>query len=99
MSPYNHITISSYHHVTISSYHHFTISPYHHIIISSYHHIIISSYHHITISPYHHLRELCSTTVIRKACARFPGFVLRAVTPFPVHPVACSKLGPFFEKS
>ena len=27
------------------------------------------------------LRELCSTTVIRKACARFPGFVLRAVTP------------------
>ena len=23
-----------------------------------------------------------STTVIRKACARFPGFVLRAVTPF-----------------
>ena len=24
-----------------------------------------------------------STTVIRKACARFPGFVLLAVTPFP----------------
>ena len=24
-----------------------------------------------------------STTVIRKACAQFPGFVLRAVTPFP----------------
>ena len=27
-----------------------------------------------------------STTVIRKACARFPGFVLRAVTPFPADP-------------
>ena len=27
-----------------------------------------------------------STTVIRKACARFPGFVLLAVTPFPADP-------------
>ena len=43
----------------------------------------------------------CATSVIRKACARFPGSVLRAVTPFwahpvrplrPLRPVACPKL-------
>ena len=37
------------------------------------------------------LREWClSTTVIRKACAQFPGFVLLAVTPpwrTPAHPL------------
>ena len=41
----------------------------------------------------------CSTTVIRKACARFPGFVLRAVTPFPGDPALCLQKCLFFENS